>query len=144
MFLTLQPDIDYMLAIPEDVSPDGFAFFQAIPDYQTGAYKIPYTNWQATVLQNGGFSWINLHNNYWLDNLPTRKVIVNGEDRYLVWGMQRKLKQSVTFPTLYDPDPLKLIKTDYGQGQIEKISVSLHSRIAKVDLRYDTEPNEQP
>jgi len=40
---------------------------------------------------------------------------------------------------LYDPDMVKLIKTQLGNGTIQKISINLSSRNAKATLKYDTE-----
>ena len=38
-----------------------------------------------------------------------------------------------------DLDTSKLVKTPLGNGQIEKISVNLSSRMNEVTLKYDTE-----
>jgi hypothetical protein len=55
-------------------------------------------------------------------------------------GTQRNRKQSVNVPTgESDPDMNQLIKTGLGNGQIEKMSINLSSRMAKTTLRYATE-----
>ena len=55
-------------------------------------------------------------------------------------GTLRNRKQSVNVPTGdSDPDMNQLIKTGLGNGQIEKMSINLSSRMAKTTLRYATE-----
>lgn len=141
-------DIDYLLLTPETASWDGFALINAEKISDAGSswfYKIKYHN----LLQNGQLSWTYLHNVWWLGDLPSRKVVVNEkliDPQNTRLHIQRKRKQKVSFPSLEDPDPIKLVRTNFGKaqnpeiyGQIEKINVSLHSRLIKVDLAYDTE-----
>jgi hypothetical protein len=54
-------------------------------------------------------------------------------------GIQRGKKQTVQIP-LGDtiPDMMKLVRTGLGDGQIEKMSINLSSRVAKTTLKYDT------
>lgn len=90
------------------------------------------------IMQNGYMSWITLQPNYYVFDLPARQVEINGSLTF-AQGIERKKKQTVNFPSLHDLDPMKLIKTRVGDGQIDKISVNLHSRMNKVTLKYDTE-----
>lgn len=89
-------------------------------------------------LQNGLCSWIYLHPNFWSSNLPAKHIKMNGKDTY-VTEINRGKKQTISYPSTNDPDPMKLIKTSIGDGQIEKISVNLSSRMNKITLKYDTE-----
>lgn len=90
------------------------------------------------TMQNGYMSWITLQPNYYIYDLPASRVEINGQE---IWaqGIERKKKQTVSFPSADDPDPMKLIKTPLGLGQIDKISVNLHSRMNKITVKYDTE-----
>lgn len=90
------------------------------------------------IMQNGYMSWVTLQPNYYVHDLPAKRVEINGSE---VWaqGIERKKKQTVSFPSLHDIDPSKLIKTYIGNGQIDKISVNLHSRMNKITVKYDTE-----
>lgn len=90
------------------------------------------------IMQNGYMSWITLQPNYYIYDLPARQVEINNSLTF-AQGIERKKKQTVSFPSLYDLDPMKLIKTYIGDGQIDKISVNLHSRMNKVTVKYDTE-----
>lgn len=133
-------DVDYMMLNPGAISQDGFALFAAI--YRNGRYELPIVERNVDGadlrLQNGYLSWITLQPNYYLSDLPAKKVVINKTD-YLVTETSRKRKQKVKFPTLEDINTKKLVKTYMGNGQIEKISVNLSSRINEVTLKYDTE-----
>lgn len=133
-------DVDYMMLNPGAISQDGFALFAAI--YRNGRYELPIVERNVDGadlrLQNGYLSWITLQPNYYLSDLPAKKVVINKED-YEAYETSRKRKQKVKFPTLETIDTKKLVKTYLGNGQIEKISVNLSSRINEVTLKYDTE-----
>lgn len=90
------------------------------------------------VLQNGYLSMVYLQPNYYVYDLPARNVRINQQSTY-AYGIERKKKQTVVFPTNQDINPMHLIKTYIGNGQIDKISVNLCSRSNKVTLKYDTE-----
>ncbi len=136
-------DIDYMLLNAEAISQDGFALFGAVWNSENNRYELPYI--ERTIdgaelrLQNGLMSFIYLHPNFWGYDLPSRDVTINEDPYPWVRGVERKKKQKVSFPSLDDPNPLQLIKTCLGDGQIEKLSVNLSSRMADIELRYDTE-----
>lgn len=71
--------------------------------------------------------------------MPARKLLIN-ETEYEAIGIERKKKQTVKFPAGdTDPDPMQLVKTYIGNGQVGKISVNLCSRYVKAELKYDTE-----
>lgn len=133
-------DVDYMMLNPGAISQDGFALFAAI--YRNERYELPIVERNVDGadlrLQNGYLSWITLQPNYYLSDLPAKKVVINKTD-YEVIETSRKRKQKVKFPTLETIDTKKLVKTYLGNGQIEKISVNLSSRINEVTLKYDTE-----
>ena len=135
-------DIDMMLLNPGNMSSDGFALFAAVPPQSGSQWILPFT--QQTIngveyfLQNGYLAFINLQQPYWMYDLPARRVNVNGTDTY-AYGIERKKKQTLNFPAYDDPNPMQLIKTYLGNGQVDKLSVNLHSRSIKATLKYDTE-----
>lgn len=137
---SITTDIDYMMLNPNAISQDGFALFAAV--YEDGTYRLPFVERNIDGadlrLQNGYLSWVTLHPNYYVYDLPAKEVVINDEIRYL-GRTNRKKKQKVKFPLLSDIDTNKLIKTYLGDGQIEKISVNLSSRMNQITLRYDTE-----
>lgn len=105
-------------------------------------YELPFVTRSMDgvdfIMQNGYMSWITLQPNYYVYDLPAKRVQINGGE---IWaqGIERKKKQNVQFPSIADIDPMKLIKTYIGSGQIDKISVNLHSRMNKITVKYDTE-----
>lgn len=110
-------------------------------DEHPGSYVLPYYEFIKGVtehrLQNGYVSFYFLEN-YYVYDMPAPQFSVNGIE-YTAIGVKRLKTQSVNFPAPDDPDMLKLIKTNIGNGTIEKLSVNLSSRNAKTTLRYDTE-----
>lgn len=137
---SMTTDIDYMMLNPSVISEDGFALFAAVSD--AGTYKLPIVersvNGADLRLQNGYLSWITLQPNYYTYDLPAKDVTINGEETW-VYQTSRKKKQKLKFPSVEDIDTSKLIKTYLGNGQIEKITVNLCSRMNEVTLKYDTE-----
>ncbi len=108
----------------------------------TNQYELPFTTTNANgntfYLQNGYLAFINLQPNYWVYDLPARDVEINGSSAY-VRGVERKKKQTLNFPVVSDINPVQLIKTYIGNGEIDKMSVNLSSLMAKTTLKYDTE-----
>ena len=106
-------------------------------------WELPYVkasvNGNDFFLQNGYLAFINLQPSYWTYDLPARQVEINGLTVYAN-GIERKKKQTLVFPSGDDdPNPLQLIKTYLGSGEIDKLSINLHSRSVKATLKYDTE-----
>lgn len=135
-------DIDMMLLNPGNMSSDGFALFAAVPPTSGSQWILPFTrqtiNGVEYFLQNGYLAFINLQSPYWMYDLPARRVSINGSEVY-AYGIERKKKQTFSFPANDDPNPMQLIKTYIGNGQVDKLSVNLCSRNIKATLKYDTE-----
>lgn len=135
-------DIDMMLLNPGNMSSDGFALFAAVPPTSGSQWTLPFTrqtvNGVEYFLQNGYLAFINLQSTYWLYDLPARRVSINGSETD-AYGIERKKKQTLIFPADDDPNPMQLIKTYIGNGQVDKLSVNLCGRNIKATLRYDTE-----
>lgn len=89
-------------------------------------------------LQNGYMAFALLQPNFWLYDMPARQLKVNNNFAYAS-GIERKKKQNVNFPVDSTPNPMQLIKTNIGSGQIDKMSINLHSRMTKTTVKYDTE-----
>lgn len=132
-------DVDYMLLTPGDVSQDGFALLCPVPI--NGEYKLPYFTFTINhvdyALQNAYAAFVYLQLHYRWD-MPAKYYTRNGVQE-TAKGIKKLKNQNVSFPTLYDPETVKLIKTQLGNGTIQKISINLSSRNAKATLKYDTE-----
>lgn len=136
-------DIDLMLLNPGVISSDGFALFAAVTPSGGGQLELPFT--RQTVdnveyyLQNGYLAFINIQPTYWVYDMPARNFKINNFPNYAI-GIERKKKQTLNFPAgTTDPNPMQLVKTYIGNGQVDKLSVNLCSRNIKATLKYDTE-----
>lgn len=136
-------DIDLMLLNPGAISLDGFALFAAVTPSGGGQLELPFT--RQTVdnveyyLQNGYLAFINIQPTYWVYDMPARRFKINNMSNYAI-GIERKKKQTLNFPAgTTDPNPMQLVKTYIGNGQVDKLSVNLCSRNIKATLKYDTE-----
>lgn len=137
-------DIDLMLLNPGAISLDGFALFAAVMPSGGGLLELPFT--RQTVdgvdyfLQNGYLAFINIQPTYWVYDMPARYFKINNSQYYALGGLERKKKQTLNFPAgTTDPNPMQLVKTYIGNGQVDKLSVNLCSRNIKATLKYDTE-----
>lgn len=102
---------------------------------------LPYVNFVRNYtdhyLQNAYVAFIALQTYYKYD-MPAKNYKIDGTT-YTALGVKRLKHQTLNFPAPTDPNLLKLVKTSLGEGEIQKISINLSSRNAKVDLMYDTE-----
>jgi hypothetical protein len=71
--------------------------------------------------------------------MPSWSIKVNGT-MITAKGIQRKKKQQLNVPmvTPNDGNMDSLVKTTIGNGEIERASIKLTSRMTKFTLRYDT------
>lgn len=104
-------------------------------------YKLSYENFKFDdtdhILQNAWVSFMFLQRYYAYD-MPAYQYKINNE-QMRAYGIKKLKTQSIKFPILTDPDLMKLVKTNLGNGTIEKLSINLSSRSANATLKYDTE-----
>lgn len=137
-------DIDLMLLNPGAISSDGFALFAAVTPSGGGQLELPFTRQSIDgveyYLQNGYLAFINIQPIYWVYDMPARNFKINNSLNYAMGGLERKKKQTLNFPAgTTDPNPMQLVKTYIGNGQVDKLSLNLCSRNIKATLKYDTE-----
>lgn len=105
------------------------------------SFVLPYVNFQIQstdhYLQNAWVAFMFLQTYYMFD-MPARNVEINGVHQ-MVQGIKKLKTQTIKFPVLTEPDMFNLIKTELGNGTIQKMSVNLSSRNANTTLKYDTE-----
>lgn len=106
-----------------------------------GTFKLPYVSISDLgadySLQNGRVAFVSLQEFYKYD-MPARRYKIDGS-LYNAVGVKKLKTQEINFPVLREPDLFNLIKTELGDGAIQKMSVNLSSRNAKTTLKYDTE-----
>ena len=132
-------DVDYILLNPSEISKDGFVLMAAT--LQSGSYKLPYYNfvfeYSDHYLQNAYAAFVYLQQYYFYD-MPARYFTYNGAQTS-AYGIKKLKTQSLKFPMLNDPNTLQLIKTNLGNGTIQKVSINLSNRTAQTTLKYVTE-----
>lgn len=104
-------------------------------------YKLSYENFKFDdtdhILQNAWVSFMFLQRYYAYD-MPAYQYKINNK-QMRAYGIKKLKTQSIKFPILTDPNLMKLVKTNLGNGTIEKLSINLSSRSANATLKYDTE-----
>ena len=107
----------------------------------TNRLVLPYYNLVIEnndhYLQNAYVAFCILQQYYAFD-MPAYQYEINGEQMY-AYGIKKLKNQTIRFPLLNDPDLVELVKTNLGNGTIEKLSLNLSSRNANATLKYDTE-----
>ena len=98
-------------------------------------YYLPYENIAGALLQNGQLSWPYLQI-YYVWDMPARTYKI-GATQYTATGVKKLKTQSLKFPVLREPNFYELIKTELGDGTIQKLSVNLSSRNATATLKYE-------
>jgi hypothetical protein len=134
------PDVDYMMLNPNNVSEDGFALLCA--RLSGGVYTIPIYNliahYTRTIIQNPAMAIYNLERQYLIWDMPSWYIKIYGSATTSK-GIQRMKQQQVNIPLGFsDPDMKQLVTTSIGNGQIKKMTIQLTTRMAKTDLQYDT------
>lgn len=134
-------DLDLMLLAPEKFSKDGFALLQANL-LSIGVYAVPVTSYSQGVytyrIQNWKMAMKFLQPYFLTYDMPSWNIQVN-DVATTAAGIQRAKKQTISFPVgINDPDINKLVKTYLGNGQFDKLSINLSSRMAKATIKYQT------
>lgn len=95
----------------------------------------------AYNIQNGFLSFIDLQPKYYTKDLPATHVRINEQDVYIsTKNVKRNRLQDLKFPSgKNDINPMQLIKTELGNGQVDKVKINLSSRIAEATLRHYNE-----
>ena len=115
-------------------------------NYATGdsgnhTLELPYINFPIDgndhYLQNAYVAFCFLQQYYAYD-MPAPSYEINGKQMN-AYGVKKLKNQTLRFPVLNDPNLMELVKTNLGNGTIEKLSVNLSSRNANATLKYDTE-----
>ena len=138
-------DIDFVTISPDDISKDGFMLLGAT--YVKDAYYLPFYPLRIenttiiNYLQNGFLAYLYLQKNeIWLSDLPAGMVDYADGDEKTVFKQSRMKKQNVTVPmTTPIFDPITLIKTYLGKGEIQDIEINISSLTGKATLKYDTQ-----
>lgn len=108
--------------------------------------KVLYYNWRYNQitdhwLQNGVLAFVYL-NRFYAYDMPCRKYRIGtgtyAEDKTAI-GVAKNKVQDVIYPTSGYVEPEKVVKTNLGNGKVQKLTLNLSSKMAETTLCYDTE-----
>lgn len=112
-----------------------------LQNFKVVIFGLPYLNYIVSgndhYLQNAYVAFCILQEYYAYD-MPAPLYSINGDQKQ-AQGIKKLKNQTIQFPVLNDPNLVQLVKTNLGNGAIEKLSVNLSSRNANATLIYDTE-----
>ena len=136
-------DIDFMLYNPDDFSEDGFALL--CPTSSSSYYSLPIVQYTfideqqrsyTSRIQNLYASWSWIANNLYRYNMPAQKATINTIGHVTAFSVMRSMSHEVEFFSENDPDELLLIRTAFGNGKIDEMSINLDTRLVKASLMY--------
>lgn len=134
-------NVDYMVLNPGEISKDGFALLGAIQVSNT-LFRIDVVPLSVDgvtyYIQNAYLSMAYLQPHFLTYGMPAKNLEVNNKTA-IAKSIARNKKQTLNIPVTWDINPINLINTSLGDGEIEKLSVNLSSLISKTTLKYDTE-----
>lgn len=138
------PDVDLMTLTPSSFAEDGFALLCPVKDGNT--YRLPIVtvdlidenkNSYEAIIQNWYASWLYLIRTYMYDMPATDIEYSSISSGLYVQRVKRCMRYSIEFPVEADPNERQLIRTSIGDGVIDEMSISIDTRMAKVDLVYE-------
>ena len=132
-------DVDFIQSNPAEISKEGFVFFEATES--SGVYSLPFV--ELTVgdetfkVQNGYAAFMHAHPQYHKYFLPATDITINEEDTTATTTIRTK-QQEVEFASV-EPDPMQLITTGLGTGEVEGMEITLSNGTIKIQVAHDTE-----
>lgn len=139
-------DVDLIIAQPDALDDDAFAFIQAGTPTPRGVYKTTLIqmglggNNTEVVMQNGFLSYLFIERYLRNYGLTGPNFEIEGV-RSVCSYPARLRKQEVSFPSNMPlPPEVSLIKTDQGLGEVVSIDYNVESRLIKATLAFDTVP----
>jgi hypothetical protein len=134
-------DLAYALVQPASISPDGFFLFDADDEGTqlfAGHVEVTVSDEEEYYLQNGYASMLYLHDTYHRWALPAPDIRLNGNEDTAETVRRAKIQEE-DFPAPDGLDPMELITTTIGTGEIRETSLNISSRSLKMTIAHDTE-----
>lgn len=137
-------DVDLMMLIPSNFSEDGFALL--CPTKSGSNYTLPVTTVRTLKDENGDSYSATIQNWYasllylirlYMYDMPARSIEISSISGWSVQDVKKSMSQTVEFISEDDPDVVKLITTEYGDGQIDEVEIDIDTRKASVTLLYE-------
>jgi len=134
-------DIDYLNVAADNVSKDGFVFFECEPngdEFDVPFLEITVSTDETYNLQNGYASFLYAHDQYHKYGLPATSVNLNTVDITATTTIRTK-RQELEIAVGSEVDPYLLITSNLDDAKIEKVEQNLSSKSLKITLKHDTE-----
>jgi hypothetical protein len=134
------PDIDPIVG-QTDKNLDGWVIvstFTVGSSRVVRAAAIEVISGHSFSIQNGVMSYQYLHPLYHRYGLPTRYITIN-EATTTALSIIRNKQQDIVFQHSDNLDPLNLITTELGNGQVDKMTFNIVSGTYKATINLDTE-----
>lgn len=126
-------DIDYIQAVSEDISKDGFVIVSATGTPLTVSFEEFTINANESYkMQNGRLSLIYLHNYFHKNNLPSTNIKINGTSTTSDSTKKGRI-QNVSYPKSSSFDSMELVTTGLGTGEVIEVSENLTTE--KLELK---------
>ncbi|MCP4324683.1 MAG: hypothetical protein GY787_23100, partial [Alteromonadales bacterium] len=108
-------------------------------ELSSGVYSLPFVDldsygYEGVSAQNGYLALSYLFVWYHKHNLPTYSININAEDT-IALSIKRTKVQEIEFAS-FDFDPMQLITTGLGTGQISEFTQNLHSGAIKGKIKH--------
>jgi hypothetical protein len=130
-------DVDFIQSAPNDINKDGFCLLAT----SGGVVQIATVNLgtnKVYEIQNGQLAFTNLHEKFWIDNMPAPSITINQSTR-TAKSVKRTKLQEIEFPSSVDIDVDGLIRTDLGEGKIKSLKVNIATLSNKISINHDIE-----
>lgn len=132
-------DLDFIQAIPERISRDGFCIVSA--ELVDDVWTVPFTevdqgNGVVYFIQNGFWSNLYLHKHFHRYNLPSKFIRLNGVNTVAL-TTKRAREQVISIAGPIEPDMMELITTLIGTGEVDASEVVFSSRQENYTLLHD-------
>lgn len=130
-------DVDFIQSAPQDVNKDGFCLLAD----SGGVVQIATINLGVNKIyeiQNGQLAFTNLHEKYWLDNMPASSIKINQVTKTAKTVKRTKL-QPIEFPLSSEIDIDGLIKTQIGIGKIKSHKFNISTLKNELSINHDIE-----
>lgn len=127
-------DYHYVQNNPSKVSDIGFMLLNTDSSLDIEFYESILGNYDVA---NMYLSWANLITKYHRHHKPFLTGTINGVETSMLSLKKNKEQETITILEYIDIDPMKLVKTNMGDGEVEKMVINLDRNIIELTLLHD-------
>lgn len=135
-------DVDYLVALPTAFNLQDWAII--VTDFAFSAYtsrleEVTLNDGRIVYIGNWRASFLYTIPTFYVYDLPSKHVEMNGYEiaESQIKGYKRFVRQQALIPNAIDVHDFQKIRTNIGDGVIDKISINLITEIGQVELLHD-------